>query len=104
MHEGHLERIVASSEMPENENEMSADLIDEDSGIILSQRFDPVEFETVTVYSPPGAPFVCIEPRTGIPMALSDETSAPPTGKVLDKEGESGSTIKLSVRLCIESL
>ncbi|NOZ23870.1 MAG: hypothetical protein GXP25_22555 [Planctomycetes bacterium] len=44
-------------------------------GKIIRIGFDEQDLETITVYSPPDSGFVCLEPRCGLPSALSD--SAP---------------------------
>jgi len=101
---GGLGRIVASLEKNEGEDFVRADLIDSKSGLIISQEFDPDSFETVTVHSPSGVSYVCIEPRTGIPMALSDDNPAAPSGKILSPAGEPGSKIQLNTAIFIKQI
>ena len=74
--EEHLERVVAGLSCADAGEQIAADLLDPVSGYKISTLFNPGDLETVTVFSPAGAPFVCIEPRTGIPMDLSDDTHA----------------------------
>ncbi len=75
-----------------------ADFIDPASGITISQRFDPKELETVTLYSPPGKNFACLEPRTGIPMSISDDSKAAYEGKI----AAPGQTISIHLDFVVE--
>jgi aldose 1-epimerase len=100
----HLEWVVANLRRGDGEETARTELLDPGSGLAVCVEFDPGQFETVTVYSPPGAPFVCLEPRTGIPMALSDDTPAPPTGKTLSPAGRPGSSCRMWQRICAREI
>jgi len=56
-------------------------------------EFDEQALETITVYSPPDSGYVCLEPRCGLPNALSD--SAPVREGV--KELAPGETFRTTV-------
>ena len=99
-----MERVVAGLSCAKAGEQIAAELLDPVSGFKISALFNPGDLETVTVFSPTDAPFVCIEPRTGIPLDLSDDTPAPPTGKTLQPAGESGDTMKLNMVFRIEGM
>ncbi|MCX7014893.1 MAG: hypothetical protein NTW86_20470 [Candidatus Sumerlaeota bacterium] len=79
----HLEWVIGGLDPAPAGKPARTDVVDRDSGVIVGMEFDPARLETVVVYSPSGAPYVCPEPRTGLPGALSDGAPAPPTGQVL---------------------
>jgi len=100
----HLEWVVANLDGPGAGQTLRAELIDRGSGVSVAVGFDAAQLETVTVYSPAGAPYACVEPRTGIPMALSDDTLAPRTGQILAPAGQTGSRMRIPVVISAETL
>ncbi len=70
--EGHMERILADLTRPEGAAACFCELEWREAGKALRIEFDERKLETVTVFSPADSGFVCLEPRAGLPNALSD--------------------------------
>ena len=91
----HLEMILFGITRAEGAETACCELECPEVGKIIRVEFDERALETVTVYSPPDSGFVCIEPRCGLPNALSD--SAPVRDGV--KDLAPGSEFKTTVRV-----
>lgn len=66
----HLERILTEIE---HGGPSCCELECPDAGKTIRVEFDEQALETVTVYAPPDSGYVCLEPRCGLPNALSDD-------------------------------
>jgi len=93
----HLENILGDLERNSGENKSVCELTDNRAGARLLLEFEPSKLETITVYSPEGAKFVCIEPRTGLPNSLSDSARICADMKILSPWREFTTTV--SIRL-----
>jgi galactose mutarotase-like enzyme len=91
----HLEKILTDLEPDPDTGWACAEVCYPEAGKTLRVEFDPLGLGTVTVFSPPDSGYVCLEPRTGLPNALSDE--APVTEGVV-RIGPGGS-FRTTVRI-----
>ena len=91
----HLERILTDIVRVEDAPISSCELVCTEVGKTLRVEFDEQAIETITVYSPPDSGYVCLEPRCGLPNALSD--SAPVREGV--KELAPGETFQTTVTI-----
>ncbi|MEW6359101.1 MAG: hypothetical protein AB1696_22395 [Planctomycetota bacterium] len=66
-------------------------------GKIIRVEFDARALETVTVYSPPDSGFVCLEPRCGLPNALSDAAPVKEGMKELPSGEEFTTTVRIRI-------
>lgn len=71
----HLERILTDIVRAGDDPTSSCELECPEVAKAIRVEFDEQALETITVYSPPDSGYVCLEPRCGLPNALSD--SAP---------------------------
>jgi galactose mutarotase-like enzyme len=69
---GHLEKIFTKIKKPKGAEMSCCELLCPEAKKTIRVEFDEEALETVTVYSPPVSGFVCLEPRAGLPNALSD--------------------------------
>jgi len=92
---GHLERILVGIRRGPGADAACCEVACPEVNTVVRVEFDERELETVTVYSPPDSGFVCLEPRAGLPNALSD---AAPVREGL-KEVPPGGVFETTVRI-----
>ena len=93
----HLEKVLANIQRPPDADMSLCELECPDVGRIIRVEFDERALETVTVFSPPDSGFVCLEPRCGLPNALSDSAPVRDGVKDLPPGGEFRTTVRISV-------
>jgi len=91
----HLELIFCDIRRPEGARAAWCELECPEVNKLIRIEFDERALETITVYAPPDSGFVCIEPRCGLPNALSDSAPVRDGVKVLPAAGE------FTTRVCI---
>lgn len=90
--------IIAGDLIADADGLVRCRLIDPMAGIEIVEIFDPTVYDTMTVYAPAGQPFVCLEPRTGIPMSLSDDSKCAYPNKIVPPGGTMELTATIAVR------
>ena len=93
----HLENVLAGIQRPDGAESIRCEVECPEVGKIVRVEFDEQALETVTVYSPPDSGYVCLEPRCGLPNALSDDTPVRDGVKDLRPGGEFFTTVCFSV-------
>ena len=105
----HLEKILTKISPPRRRGEEAdprpvssfsyCELECPEVGKIIRVGFDEQALETITVYSPPDSGFVCLEPRCGLPNALSDTAPVKDGMKELASGEEFTTTVRIRVIL-----
>jgi len=93
----HLELILAEIQREPGETVAGSELEYRNVGRGIRVEFDEQALETVTVFSPPASGFVCIEPRCGLPNALSDNAPVREGVKHLAPGETFGTTVRIGV-------
>lgn len=76
--------MIVRDLLPDADGSVRCRLSDPLGGIDIVEEFEPSQYETMTIFAPQGQPFVCLEPRTGVPMSLSDDAPGPYAGKSVE--------------------
>ncbi len=72
---------------------------DPEAGTTIAVEYDPRQFPVFVVYTSPADPYVCLEPWTGLPGGLGDDTVSGRTARRVPPGGRFEGTVTVTVTI-----